>query len=258
MASNQLPASGGRPLSGRVAIVTGASSGLGQATARALVAAGAGVVLAARRRARLEQLRDELRSAGGRVLAVPTDVADYDQTAELVETTRREFGQVDILINAAGVMLPAPIERADPADWKRMIDVNLTGVLFACRATLPVMKKQGSGHIVNISSTSGFMHAPMFGVYNATKFGLGAFTEVLRREAYPDVRITLFAPGPAESELTEQIADEQVRQQIEEYVQGLHPLDADDVAGALVWVLTQPERIAVSEIVYRPTDHRDW
>jgi NADP-dependent 3-hydroxy acid dehydrogenase YdfG len=168
------------------------------------------------------------------------------------------FGHLDILVNCAGVMHPAPIVSADPADWKQMIEVNLLGTLHACRAALPVMKQQGSGTIINVSSTSGRTPSPNFSVYVATKFGLGAFTEVLRKEAHPDVRVCVFEPGPTNSELATNISDPDLKKWAEDYMAGMDALEPEDVAEALVFVCTRPQRIAVNEVLFRPTNQRDW
>jgi len=254
------PEVAGSPLVGRAAVITGASSGIGQATARAFAAAGAKVGLAARRAERLEGLRGEIARNGGgaEALPLPTDVTDYAQAEEMVRRAEETFGGVDILVNCAGVMHPAPIVRADPGDWRQMVEVNLLGTLYACRAALPGMKERGSGTIINVSSTSGRVASPNFSVYCATKFGLGAFTEVLRKEAHPDVRVILFEPGPTDSELAGNISDPEIREWAREYMEGMHALRAEDVAEALLFVCTRPERIAVSEMLFRPTDQRDW
>jgi NADP-dependent 3-hydroxy acid dehydrogenase YdfG len=169
-----LTGTGETPLAGRVALVTGASSGIGRATARALAAAGAQVGLAARRAERLEKLEEEIAQSSREALALPTDVTDYAQAEAMVRRAEETFGGVDVLVNAAGIMLPAPIAEADPPDWRRMVDVNLVGVLYATRAVLPGMLERGDAHIVNVSSTSGRVASPLFSVYAATKFGLGA------------------------------------------------------------------------------------
>ncbi len=151
---------GGMPLAGRSAVVTGASSGIGWATARAL---------AARRAGRLEEPNDEIGQSGGEALALPTDVTDHGQAEAMVRRAEEAFGGVDVLVNVAGVMLPAPIAEADPADWRRMLEVNLMGVLHATRAVLPGMLERGNGHIINVSSTSGRNHQPLFSVYAARR-----------------------------------------------------------------------------------------
>jgi NADP-dependent 3-hydroxy acid dehydrogenase YdfG len=253
-----VPEAGSTPLAGRAAVVTGASSGIGRATARALAAAGARVGLAARRAARLEELAQEIGQSGGEALALPTDVTDYAQAEATVHRAEKAFGGVDVLVNVAGVMLPAPIAEADPADWRRMVDVNLVGVLYATRAALPGMLERGDGHIVNVSSTSGRTHQELFSVYGATKHGLGAFTEVLRKEVHPNrVRVTLFEPGPTGSELGSH-ADPEVMRGLADDFKDVEFLKAEDVAQGILWTLTQPDRINVNEVLFRPTDQRDW
>jgi NADP-dependent 3-hydroxy acid dehydrogenase YdfG len=235
---------GGTPLAGRVALVTGASSGIGRATARALAAAGAQVGLAARRAESLEELEEEI-AQGGR-----------EAMARRAEET---FGGVDVLVNAAGIMLPAPIAGADPPDWRRIVEVNLLGVLYATRAVLSGMLERGDGHIVNVSSTSGRVATPLFSVYAATKFGLGAFTKVLRKEVHPRrVRVTLFEPGPTRSELGSHVDPEIMESLREDSFGEVEFLGAEDVARGILWALVQPERINVNEVLFRPTDQRDW
>ena len=249
---------GGMPLAGRAAVVTGASSGIGRATARALAAAGARVGLAARRADRLDELKDEIGQSGGEAIALPTDVTDYAQAEAMVRRAGEAFGGVDVLVNVAGVMLPAPIAEADPADWRRMVEVNLMGVLHATRAALPGMVERGNGHIINVSSTSGRTHQPLFSVYAATKHGLGAFTEVLRKEVHPNrIRVTLFEPGPTESELGSHV-DPGIMSSLRDDFEGVEFLKAEDVAQGILWTLAQPDRINVNEVLFRPTDHRDW
>jgi NADP-dependent 3-hydroxy acid dehydrogenase YdfG len=249
---------GQTPLADRVALVTGASSGIGRATARALAAAGARVGLAARRAERLEELEQEIAQEGGEAIALPTDVSDYAQAEAMARRAEETFGSVDVLVTA-GSMLPAPIAGADPADWRRMVDVNLLGVLYATRAVLPGMLERGEGHIVNVSSTSGRVASPLFSVYAATKFGLGAFTEVLRKEVHPRrVRVTFFEPGPTRSELGSHV-DPEIMESLREASFGeVEFLGAEDVAQGILWALAQPERINVNEVLFRPTDQRDW
>ena len=232
-----VPEVGGMSLAGRSAVVTGASSGIGRATTRALAAAGARVGLAARRAGRLDELAEEIGQSGGETIALPADVADYAQAEAMVRRAEEAFGGVDILVNIAGVMLPAPIAEADPAAWRRMVDVNLVGVLHATRAALPGMLERGNGHIVNVSSTSGRTHQPLFSVYAATKHGLGAFTNILRKEVHPNrVRVTLFEPGPTETELGSHV-DPEVMRDIQDSMSGVEFLKAEDVAQGILWTI---------------------
>src|SRR5436190_6778569 len=164
----------------RVAVVTGASSGIGEATAKALAAEGFAVALAARREDRINELAKEI---GDQALAVPTDVADPDSARALIEKTKSELGRVDVLVNNAGVMLLGPIMGADLEHWQRMVNVNVLGLLYCTHAALPVMQEQGGGHIVNVSSVAGRVARLGSGVYNATKWGVVGFSESLRQEA---------------------------------------------------------------------------
>jgi NADP-dependent 3-hydroxy acid dehydrogenase YdfG len=185
-------------------------------------------------------------------------VTDYAQAEAMVRRATEAFGGVDVLVNCAGVMLPGPIAEADPADWRRMVDVNLMGALHATRAALPGMLERGAGHIVNVSSTSRRTHQELFSVYAATKHGLGAFTEVLRKEVHPKrVRVTLFEPGPTDSELGSHVAPEVMRV-LEDDFKDVEFLKAEDVAEGIFWTLAQPDRINVNEVLFRPTDQRDW
>jgi NADP-dependent 3-hydroxy acid dehydrogenase YdfG len=246
------------PLLGRRALVTGASSGIGRATALALAGAGARVALLARRAERLEAVAEEIRAAGGEAIPVVADVTDYAALAEAVTRVEDTFGGVDILINNAGIMLPAPIVSADPVDWARMIDVNLTGALHAVRAVLPGMTVRGEGHIVNVSSNSGRVHQPQFSVYAATKHALGAFTTILRKEVYPSsIRVTLFEPGATESELAGH-ADQELISAVVAEMGDMELLRAEDVAAGILWTLSVPERVNVGDVLYMPINQRDW
>ena len=189
-------------MSDRVAVVTGASSGIGAATAKLLASNGYAVALAARREERINELCDEISSGGGKALAVPTDVADEASARSLIETTKKELGSVDVLLNNAGVMLLGPILDADVEHWQRMVNVNVLGLMYCTHAALPIMKEQGGGHIVNVSSVAGRVARMGSGVYNATKWGVGAFSESLRQEALNyNVRVTIIEPGYVDTEL---------------------------------------------------------
>jgi NADP-dependent 3-hydroxy acid dehydrogenase YdfG len=185
-------------------------------------------------------------------------VADYAQAEAMVRRAGEAFGGVDILVNVAGVILPAPISEADPAGWRRMVDVNPMRVLHATRAALPGMIRRGNGHVMNVSSTSGRTHQPLSPVYAATKHGLGAFTEVLRKEVHPNrIRATLFEPGPTKSELGFH-ADSEVMRGMADDFSGVEFLKVEDVAQGILWTLAQPDRINVNEVLFRPTDQQDW
>ena len=176
----------------------------------------------------------------------------------MVQRAQDAFGGVDILVNVAGVMLPAPIAEADPADWQRMVQVNLMGALHCTRAVLPGMLARGSGHIVNVSSTSGRTHQPRFSVYAATKHALGAFTNILRKEVHPQrIRVTLFEPGPTVSELGSHVEPE-LMATLRDEMGEMEFLQAEDVSQGILWTLAVPERVNVNEVLFRPTDQRDW
>lgn len=183
-------------LKGKVAVVTGASSGIGEATAIALAAEGAKVVVAARRSERLEALTQRIRDMGGEVLPIPTDVANSAQMSEMVNTAHSKFGTVDILVNNAGISLNGPISGADSEDWRRMVDTDLLGMLYGVQAALPIMKAQGSGHIVNVSSGTGRWLFPSAPVYSGIKFAVSNMTEMLRQEVGKEqIRVTCIEPG---------------------------------------------------------------
>lgn len=246
-------------LRGRRILVSGASSGIGRATAIALGGEGARVALLARRADRLRTVADEVRAAGGEeALTLVADVTDHAAVTAAVAEVEEAFGGVDVLISSAGIMLPSPIVDADPADWARMIDVNLTGALHTVRAVLPGMTARGDGHIVNISSNSGRVHQPQFSVYCATKHALAAFTTVLRKEVYPSsIRVTLFEPGATETELGGH-ADQDVLGAALADMGDMELLQADDVAGGILWALSSPARVNVGDVLYMPIGQRDW
>jgi NADP-dependent 3-hydroxy acid dehydrogenase YdfG len=198
-------------LEGKVAVVTGASSGIGEATVRALVGEGASVVAGARRKERLEDLVEEATRDGGRAIAAECDVTDEQQAHALVKRAIEEFGRIDILVNNAGVMLLSKVEKGLSDEWRRMFDVNVLGLLYATDAAVEAMKRQGSGHIVNVSSVAGRKTRPTGGVYSGTKFAVNAISEALRQELLEDgIRITVVEPGAVATELTDHITDEEV------------------------------------------------
>jgi NADP-dependent 3-hydroxy acid dehydrogenase YdfG len=243
----------------RVAVVTGASSGIGEATAKALARAGYSVALAARREDRIEQFADEISAGGGKALAVPTDVADPDSAAALIRTAKDELGSVDVLVNNAGVMLLGPVLGAELEHWQRMVNVNLLGLLYCTHAALPIMHEQGSGHIVNVSSVAGRVARFGSGVYNATKWGVGAFSESLRQEgANFGVRVTIVEPGYVETELQGHNDNPLVVQAMEKSKEQIgEVLQADDIANAIVYAVEQPEYVGINEVLIRPTRQRD-
>jgi NADP-dependent 3-hydroxy acid dehydrogenase YdfG len=243
----------GTDLSGRVVAVTGASSGIGEATALACARAGAAVALAARRMDRIEALAEQITGEGGTALALRTDVSDEQQAGELISRTRQELGRLDVLVNNAGLMLLGPIAAADTEEWRRMIDVNLYGVLYCTHAALPVMIEQGSGHIVNVSSVAGRFARAGSGVYNLTKFGVGAFSEALRQEvAQAGIRVTLIEPGAVATELPDHNRPE-IRQMISGVLADVQPLQAADIAAGILYAVASPANVAVNEVLIRPS-----
>jgi NADP-dependent 3-hydroxy acid dehydrogenase YdfG len=248
----------GNGLSGKVAAITGASSGIGEATAKALANAGAAVSLAARRADRIEGLAKEIEADGGRALAIETDVADEQQANAFVRETKDQLGRLDVLVNNAGVMLLGPVIGADTAEWRRMIDVNLLGLLYCTHGALPIMGEQGSGHIVNISSVAGRFANFGSGVYNLTKFGVNAFSEALRQEvAGAKVKVTVIEPGFVTTELQAHNTNPMVVDTIDRMRQEIgEPLEADDIAQAILYAVAAPDRVAVNEMLVRPTGQR--
>jgi NADP-dependent 3-hydroxy acid dehydrogenase YdfG len=240
-------------LSGKVVAVTGASSGIGEATALACARAGAAVALAARRGDRIEALAERIAKDGGRAIAVPADVGEEDQARAFVQRARSELGRLDVLVNNAGVMLLGPIENAPTEDWRRMIHANVFGVLYCSHAALPLMREQGSGHIVNVSSVAGRVARAGSGVYNLTKFGVGAFSESLRQEGVEiGVRVTLIEPGAVATELAGHNRPE-VLEQMSKRFAGVTPLEAEDIAGAILYAIAQPPNVSINEVLVRPS-----
>jgi clavulanate-9-aldehyde reductase len=240
-------------LSGKVIAVTGASSGIGEATALACARAGASVALAARRVERIEALAQRIAAEGGRAIAVPTDVGDETQARAFIERAHSEFGRLDVLINNAGVMLLGPIENAPTEEWRRMIHANVFGVLYCTHAALPLMHEQGSGHVVNVSSVAGRVARLGSGVYNLTKFGVGAFSESLRQEGVAlGVRVTLIEPGAVATELPGHNREEVLEQMAKRFA-GVTPLSADDIADAVLYAIGQPPNVSINEVLVRPS-----
>jgi clavulanate-9-aldehyde reducatase len=238
-------------MQGRVVAITGASSGIGQATALACALAGARVSLAARREEQLAALAERIVAAGGEAVAIPTDVTDEAQARHFIEATSERFGRLDALVNNAGVMHLGPIDGAPTEEWRRMVGVNVFGVLYCTHAALPIMRAQKQGHIVNVSSVGGKVVGTYSGVYSLTKFGIGAFTEALRKESLEDnIRVTAVVPGSTATELRSHTRSEVLEKTLPAFA-GVTPLDADDIARAVLYALEQPANVSVSEIVVR-------
>jgi NADP-dependent 3-hydroxy acid dehydrogenase YdfG len=248
-----------RDLENTVALVTGASSGIGQAAARTLAARGAAVGLAARRADRLQELAGEIADAGGTALPVEADVSDRKQAGAAVARTVEELGRLDVLVNNAGVMLLGPVVGAPVEEWEQMVEINLLGLLYTAHAALPHLLKAAEeeprrvADLVNISSVAGRMARKGSGVYNATKHGVGAFSESLRQEVTGrHLRVSLVEPGAVATELQSHNQPE-VRDQIEKRFLDMDILQAEDIADAIAYVVTRPRHVAVNEILVRPT-----
>jgi NADP-dependent 3-hydroxy acid dehydrogenase YdfG len=249
-------------LDGTVALVTGASSGIGEATARALAAEGAAVAVAARRKDRLDELAKKIEDDGGKALAIETDVTDQQNATELVQLTVDKLGRLDMLVNNAGVMLLGPIVDAPTEEWDRMVALNLQGLLYCTHAAMPHLLSAAEdsprrvADVVNISSVAGRVARAGSGVYNLTKWGVGAFSESLRQEVTErNVRVSLVEPGAVATELTDHLRDE-IRDQTKERFAGLERLEAGDIAEAIAYIVTRPRRVAVNEMLIRPTDQQ--
>jgi NADP-dependent 3-hydroxy acid dehydrogenase YdfG len=247
-------------LEGTVALVTGASSGIGEATATALASAGASVALVARRADRLEALAEQIRDAGGAALPIEADVSSPDQASSAVERTVSELGRLDTLINNAGVMLLGPIEDAPLEEWQRMLDVNVAGLLYCAHAALPHLLRAADdgprrvADIVNVSSVAGRVARAGSGVYNLTKHGIGAFSESLRQElASRHVRVSLIEPGAVATELRSHNRPE-IQEQIEKRFASVEVMQADDIAEAIMFIISRPRRVAVNEVLIRPSE----
>jgi NADP-dependent 3-hydroxy acid dehydrogenase YdfG len=239
-------------IAGKVVIITGASSGLGEAAARLLSAQGATVLLGARRSDRIQSLAHELTTKGGKALAVTTDVTHYDQVKRLVDAAVETYGRVDVIINNAGLMPSSPIERLKIDDWDRMIDVNIKGVLYGIAAALPHMKQQKSGHIINVSSVAGHKVRAGGAVYAATKHAVRALSEGLRQEVKPyNIRTTVISPGLVETELPNSATEPDIAENMRKVYEIAIP--AESFAQAVAYAMSQPEDVDVNEILFRPT-----
>jgi NADP-dependent 3-hydroxy acid dehydrogenase YdfG len=239
-------------ISGKVVVITGASSGLGEATARHLATLGATLVLAARRKERLDLLVDECIATGGKALAVKVDVTEREDVKAMVAAAVAQFGRIDVFINNAGLMAIAPITMTKVDEWERMIDINIKGVLYGIAAVLPVFEQQNDGHFVNISSVAGVkVFSPGGTVYSGTKYAVRAISEGLRHEVGANIRTTTICPGAVDSELKLGSSDAESAQFVQDFYKQAIP--ADSVARAIAYAIEQPADVDINEIVLRPT-----
>ena len=240
-------------IEGRVTVITGASSGLGAATARHLAARGATVVLGARRLERIETLAGELERAGGKAFAVTTDVTDRAQVKALVDAAVQRFGRVDVMLNNAGLMQQSALERLKVDEWDNMIDINIKGVLYGIAAVLPHMQKQKAGHMIFVSSVAGHKVTPAGTIYSATKHAVRAIAEGFRQEVKPyNIRTTTISPGAVATELPSHITDPQSAAGIQQFYES-SAIPADSFARAVAFAIEQPEDVDINEILFRPT-----
>jgi NADP-dependent 3-hydroxy acid dehydrogenase YdfG len=240
-------------IEGKVIVITGASSGNGEATARLLSTQGASVVLGARRVERIEALAKELTGRGGKALAVATDVTHCEQVKKLVDEAVQTYGRIDVMLNNAGLMPHSPIERLKIDDWNRTIDVNLKGVLYGIAAALPYMKEQKSGHFINVSSVAGHKVRPSSAVYAATKSAVLVLSEGLRQEVKPyNIRTTVISPGALATELASSITELDIAENVSNFMHEI-ALPAESFARVVAFAISQPEEMDVNEILFRPT-----
>ena len=242
-------------LQGRKAVVTGASAGIGEATAQALAAEGAEVALGARRKDRLDDLAKRIESGGGRAHAFEVDLGDEAAARDFIDGSAEAMGGLDILVNNAGVMLLGAVGGADTEQWRTMVNVNVLGLLYCTHAALPHMQQGGGGHIVNLSSVAGRTANLGSGVYNFTKWGVTGFSEALRQEAlHSNIRVTVIEPGFVATELQEQNTDPYVLEQVEKMRETIgEVLEAEDIANAIVYAVAAPQRVSLNEVLIRPT-----
>lgn len=240
-------------IKGKVIVITGASSGMGEAAARYLAKQGGRVVLAARRAERIDVIANDINGQGGEALAQTTDVTRLEDVKKLVDTAVAKWGRIDVLINNAGVMPLSSLDQVKVNEWDMMIDVNLRGVLHGIAAALPIMKAQQSGHIINTASVAGHLVFPTSAVYSATKFAVRALTEGLRKEASTyNVRATIISPGAVSTELLDHISDKDVQAANQDYV-GKVGIPPETYARMVAFAIGEPEDVGVNEIIFRPT-----
>jgi NADP-dependent 3-hydroxy acid dehydrogenase YdfG len=236
----------------RVAVITGASSGIGAATARALAGAGMNLALLARRKDKVEELADELSGDGRSILAIEADVTDRDSLLAAADQVRGELGTVDVLVNNAGRMLLAPFSSDQIRETRQMIETNLLGAMTATEVFLEQLR-DGSGDLVNISSVAARTAKPGSSVYNATKWGLNGWSEALRQELQPDVRVIVIEPGAVDTELTDHITDEDSKQTSQQMYADVEAISPDEVAAVIAFALARPRGVSLNEILIRPT-----
>jgi len=242
-------------LDGRIALVTGASSGIGEATAIALAESGAKVAIAARRKDRLQALAARLAPLGAEPLVLEADLLDEHVAQRIVADTERHFGKLDILVNNAGVMYLEPVAEADLGRWRRMLELNVLSLIASTQAALAGMRSRRDGHIVNVSSTAGRIANPNAAAYSATKFGVVAFSEALRREVYADnIRVSVIEPGIVQTELRDHIGHAATQASLNAWASNMRQLQPEDVADAIVFCVSRPSHVNVNEILMRPTD----
>ncbi|MES1941353.1 short-chain dehydrogenase/reductase SDR [Salinisphaera sp. T5B8] len=240
-------------LTDHVIVITGGSSGLGEATARHLAAHGARIVLGARRLDRMQAIVADIQAEGGKALAVQTDVTDRHQVQNLVDRAVAEFGRVDVMLNNAGLMQQSALEKRKIDEWDNMIDINIKGTLYGIAAVLPQMQKQKSGHVINVSSVAGHKVTPAGTVYCATKYAVRAISEGLRQEVKDyNLRTTIISPGAIDTELPSHITDAQASQAINDFYRSA-AISADSFARAVYFAISQPADVDINEILYRPT-----
>ncbi len=241
-------------LTGKVALITGGGTGIGEAAALALAAAGAKVVVTGRRKARLEEVVAAIAAAGGEALAVQSDVSAEADAFGAVEQAVAHFGRLDIVINSAGVNEAGGIESLSLEGWRKVIDINLWGTIYTCKAAVPHLKAGGGGDIINISSTAGRRAAGLFASYATSKHGVNGFTESIRQELGGDnIRVCVIEPGATETEIADSISDPQWSAAIQQHVTKGGAMAAGDIADAIIFILTLPRRANVSQILIRPT-----
>ena len=243
-----------KPLAGKIALVTGASSGIGAAVAVALAAAGASVAISARRADRLAELVSQIEAAGGTALALPCDVTIEADALKSVADTVRHFGRIDILVNSAGIMQAGGIDGMNIAEYRSVIDINLMATVYTCAAAVPLMKAQGSGDIITISSLAGRKGGPMVNAYSASKHAVNSMTDAMRQELGGfGIRVSIVMPGATETEVASGISDPAWREAIAQHVSKDGAVKASEMADTIIFILSLPRNVNISEICVRPT-----